>query len=277
MAKKPEPDGKTRSPKISGRGGSRLSGNGSGIGSLLGIYFGFGAGSAFQPTSPQKIRSQSRIVASSLISFSCLVVYALSQYHPSHLHPLIVVSFGDTEIAESKLKAQSTSVQHNLNLGNMNSKSQNHAPTSENHDPTASSQDVGGSGSNQQNTNYVDQQDGTNINDTFFDEDGDEVVGSKRATLSPAWFHFIKFKLNGVVKEKCVCDGSVPGSSSFGSSMSSSHRVGFKKLLSDIASITRDDDESGETKAYCRSVEFDYDVEEENTKESGTTSLDDFV
>ncbi|CAI9283908.1 unnamed protein product [Lactuca saligna] len=74
----------------------------------------------------------------------------------------------------------------------------------------------------------------------------------------------------------------VPSSSSFGSSISSGHRVGFKKLLSDIASITRDDDESGatcseETEAYCRSVEFDYDVEEENTKESGTTSLDDFV
>ncbi|KAL7585990.1 zinc finger BED domain-containing protein DAYSLEEPER-like [Lactuca sativa] len=34
---------------------------------------------------------------------------------------------------------------------------------------------------------------------------------------------------------------------------------------------------SEETEAYCRSVEFDYDVEEENTKESGTTSLDDFV
>nr|KAJ0213807.1 hypothetical protein LSAT_V11C400206580 [Lactuca sativa] len=37
---------------------------------------------------------------------------------------------------------------------------------------------------------------------------------------------------------------SVPGSSSFGSSISSSHRVGFENLLSDIASITRDDDES---------------------------------
>ncbi|CAI9270452.1 unnamed protein product [Lactuca saligna] len=153
--------------------------------------------------------------------------------------------------------------------GNMNSTDQNHAPT-------ASSQDVGGSGSNQQNTDSVDQQDGTNINDTVFDEDGDEVVGSKRATRSPTWQHFIKFNLNGEVKAR------FPGSSSFGSSISSGHRVGFKKLLSDIASITRDDDESGATcseemEAYCRSVEFDYDVEEENTKESGTTSLDDFV
>nr|KAJ0211982.1 hypothetical protein LSAT_V11C400206210 [Lactuca sativa] len=45
--------------------------------------------------------------------------------------------------------------------------------------------------------------------------------------------------------ESSVYGGLVPGSSSFGSSMSSGHRVGFKKLLSDIASITRDDDESG--------------------------------
>ncbi|CAI9289386.1 unnamed protein product [Lactuca saligna] len=202
--------------------------------------------------------------------------------------------------------------------------------TEQNHAPTASSQDVGGSGSNQQNTDSVDQQDGTNINDTVFDEDGDEVVGSRRATRSPAWQHFIKFNLNGEVKarfldpryklkfvelllpvlygeEKAkiefqILEGfvttlfqefessnaskkrksEVPGSSSFGSSISSGHRVGFKKLLLNIASITRDDDESGatcseETEAYCRSVEFDYDVEEENTKESGTTSLDDFV
>ncbi|CAI9293866.1 unnamed protein product [Lactuca saligna] len=231
--------------------------------------------------------------------------------------------------------------------------------TDQNHAPTASSQDVGGSGSNQQNTDSVDQQDGTNINDTVFDEDGDEVVGSKMATRSLAWQHFIKFNLNGEVKARCkYCSKvlgadskngtkhllahhkrcihkpftdirqsilvhekkkvDVPGSSSFGSSISSGHRVGFKKLLSDIASITRDDDESGafstsgrlvcphrnrlhpktlealmcaqswllneiratcseETEAYCRSVEFDYDVEEENTKESGTTSLDDFV
>ncbi|CAH1437337.1 unnamed protein product [Lactuca virosa] len=119
-------------------------------------------------------------------------------------------------------------------------------------------------------------------------------------------------------KSEGVYGGSIPGSSSFGYSISSGHRVGFKKLLSDIASITRDDDESGafstsgrlvsphrsrlhpktlealmcaqswllneiratcfeETEAYCRSVEFDYDVEEENTKESGTISLDDFV
>ncbi|XP_052622306.1 zinc finger BED domain-containing protein RICESLEEPER 2-like [Lactuca sativa] len=52
--------------------------------------------------------------------------------------------------------------------------------TSQNHAPTASSQDVGGSGSNQQNTDSVDQQDGTNINDTVFDEDGDEVVVKAR-------------------------------------------------------------------------------------------------
>nr|KAJ0209822.1 hypothetical protein LSAT_V11C400161450 [Lactuca sativa] len=87
---------------------------------------------------------------------------------------------------------------NNVLIGNMNSTSQNHAPT-------ASSQDVGGSGSNQQNTDSVDQQDGTNINDTdtVFDEDGDEVVGSKRATRSPAWQHFIKFKLNDEVKARC--------------------------------------------------------------------------
>nr|KAJ0208840.1 hypothetical protein LSAT_V11C400193330 [Lactuca sativa] len=78
----------------------------------------------------------------------------------------------------------------------MNSNSQNHAPT-------ASSQYVGGSGSNQQNTDSVDQQDGTNINDTVFDKDGDEVIGSKRATRSSAWQHFIKFKLNGEVKVRC--------------------------------------------------------------------------
>ncbi|CAI9299162.1 unnamed protein product [Lactuca saligna] len=168
-------------------------------------------------------------------------------------------------------------------------------------------------------------------------------------------------------------DVGVPGSSSFGSSISSGHRVGFKKLLSNIAFIIKDDDESGgmseldnylkdkllpkdmeldllawwetneikyptlqrtpkdilailvstvasessftttgrlvsphrsqihpktlealmcaqswllneiratcsgETEVYCCSVEFDYEVEEENTKESGTTSLDDFV
>ncbi|CAI9266349.1 unnamed protein product [Lactuca saligna] len=84
----------------------------------------------------------------------------------------------------------------------MNSKIQNHAPTSENHVAIASSQDVGGSGSNQQNIDSVDQ-DGTNIIDTFFDEDGDEVVGSKRTTRSPAWFYFIKFKLNGEVKARC--------------------------------------------------------------------------
>ncbi|CAI9286281.1 unnamed protein product [Lactuca saligna] len=46
-------------------------------------------------------------------------------------------------------------------------------------------------------------------------------------------------------KSEGVYGGSVPGSSSFCSSISSSHRVGFKKLLSDIASIIRDDDESG--------------------------------
>nr|KAJ0209399.1 hypothetical protein LSAT_V11C400165560 [Lactuca sativa] len=104
-----------------------------------------------------------------------------------------------------------------------------------------------------------------------------------------------------------VCGGSVPSSSSFSSGLSSGHHVGIKKLLSNIASITRNDDESGgmskldnylkdkllckdmeldllvwwktneEIEAYCRSIEFDYDVEEENTKESRTTSLDDFV
>ncbi|CAI9265358.1 unnamed protein product [Lactuca saligna] len=111
--------------------------------------------------------------------------------------------------------------------------------TSQNHAPTACSQDVGGSGSNQQNNDSVDQQDGTNIIDTVFDEDGDEVVGSKRATRSPTWQHFIKFKLNDEVKARSTC--------------------------------------SEETEAYCPSVEFDYDVEEENTKESGTTSLDDFA
>lgn len=60
---------------------------------------------------------------------------------------------------------------------NINEKSQIHAPTSQNHAPTASSQDVGSSGSNQKNIDSVDQQDGTNINDTVFYEDGDEVVG----------------------------------------------------------------------------------------------------
>ncbi|XP_023745566.1 zinc finger BED domain-containing protein RICESLEEPER 3-like [Lactuca sativa] len=89
----------------------------------------------------------------------------------------------------------------------MNSNSQNHAPT-------ASSQDVGGSGSNQQNTDSVDQQDGTNTNDTIFDEDGDEVVGSKRATRSPAWHHFIKFKLNGEVKARCKYWSKVLGADS---------------------------------------------------------------
>nr|KAJ0195264.1 hypothetical protein LSAT_V11C700377110 [Lactuca sativa] len=165
--------------------------------------------------------------------------------------------------------------------------------------------------------------------------------------------------LEGFVKtlfqeyESSVYGGSVPSSSSFGSSISSGHHVGFKNLLSDIASITRDGDESGgmseldnylkekllpkdmeldllafyptlqriakdilaipvstvasesafstsgrlvsphcirlhlktlealmcaqKTEAYCCSVEFDYDVEEENTKESETTSLDDFI
>nr|KAJ0227749.1 hypothetical protein LSAT_V11C100041260 [Lactuca sativa] len=39
-------------------------------------------------------------------------------------------------------------------------------------------------------------------------------------------------------KSQGVYGGSVPSSSSFGSSMSSGHHVGFKKLLSDIASIT---------------------------------------
>ncbi|XP_052621665.1 zinc finger BED domain-containing protein RICESLEEPER 2-like [Lactuca sativa] len=91
--------------------------------------------------------------------------------------------------------------------GNMNSASQNHAPT-------ASSHDVGGSGSNQQNIDSVDQQDGTNINDTVFDEDGDEVVGSKRATRSPAWQHFIKFKLNGEVKARCKYCSKVLGADS---------------------------------------------------------------
>nr|KAJ0197142.1 hypothetical protein LSAT_V11C700359350 [Lactuca sativa] len=89
----------------------------------------------------------------------------------------------------------------------MNSASQNHAPT-------ASSHDVGGSGSNQQNIDSVDQQDGTNINDTVFDEDGDEVVGSKRATRSPAWQHFIKFKLNGEVKARCKYCSKVLGADS---------------------------------------------------------------
>lgn len=88
--------------------------------------------------------------------------------------------------------------------------------TSQNHAPTASSQDVGGSGSNQQNTDSVDQQDGTNINDTdtVFDEDGDEVVGSKRATRSPAWQHFIKFKLNDEVKARCKHCSKVLGADS---------------------------------------------------------------
>ncbi|KAL7596221.1 hypothetical protein Lser_V15G31442 [Lactuca serriola] len=45
--------------------------------------------------------------------------------------------------------------------------------------------------------------------------------------------------------ESSVYGGSVPDSSSFGSSISSGNRVGFNKILSDIASITRDDDESG--------------------------------
>nr|KAJ0211862.1 hypothetical protein LSAT_V11C400212290 [Lactuca sativa] len=98
---------------------------------------------------------------------------------------------------------------NNVLIGNMNSTSQNHAPT-------ASSQDVGGSGSNQQNTDYVDQQDGTNINDTdtVFDEDGDEVVGSKRAIRSPAWQHFIKFKLNDEVKARCKHCSKVLGADS---------------------------------------------------------------
>nr|KAJ0224414.1 hypothetical protein LSAT_V11C100041280 [Lactuca sativa] len=75
----------------------------------------------------------------------------------------------------------------------MNSNSQNHALT-------ASSQVVGGSRSNQQNTDSVDQQD---VNDTFFDEYGDEVVGSKRETRSMAWFHYIKFILNGELNARC--------------------------------------------------------------------------
>ncbi|CAI9272384.1 unnamed protein product [Lactuca saligna] len=195
--------------------------------------------------------------------------------------------------------------------------------------PTASSQDVGGSGSNQQNTDYVDQQDGTNINDAFFDEDGDEVVENAKIEFQNLeWFVKTLFQeyesSNASKKRKSngVYGGLVPGSSSFGYSMSFGHCVGFKKLLSDIASITRDDDESREStfntsgrlvsphhsrlhpktlealmcaqswllneirdtttcseesEAYCRFVKFDYDVEEEDTKESGTTSLDDFV
>lgn len=167
-----------------------------------------------------------------------------------------------------------------------------------------------------------------------------------------------------------VSGGSVSGSSSISSGLSGGHRVGFKKLLSDIASITSNDDDLGgmtelenylkekllpkdmeldllawwktngfkyptlqriakdilaipistvasesafstsgrlvsphrsrlhpktlealmcaqswllneiratctkETEAYCRSIDFDYD-EEDDTKESGTTSLDD--
>ncbi|CAI9275611.1 unnamed protein product [Lactuca saligna] len=86
--------------------------------------------------------------------------------------------------------------------------------TGKNHAPTASSQDVGGSGSNQQNTDSVDQQDGTNINDTVFYENGDEVVGSKRATRSPTWQHFIKFKLNDEVKARCKHCSKVLGANS---------------------------------------------------------------
>ncbi|CAI9297092.1 unnamed protein product [Lactuca saligna] len=86
--------------------------------------------------------------------------------------------------------------------------------TDQNHAPTARSQDVGGSGSNQQNTDSVDQQDETNINDTVFDEDGDEVVGSKRATRSSAWQHFIKFNLNGEVKARCKYCSKVLGADS---------------------------------------------------------------
>nr|KAJ0212715.1 hypothetical protein LSAT_V11C400206220 [Lactuca sativa] len=60
---------------------------------------------------------------------------------------------------------------------------------SQNHPPTTSSQDVRGS-------------------------DGDEVVGSKRATSSPAWPHFKKFKLNGEVKAKCKHCSKVLGADS---------------------------------------------------------------
>ncbi|KAI3707482.1 hypothetical protein L6452_26051 [Arctium lappa] len=64
---------------------------------------------------------------------------------------------------------------------------------------------------------------------------------------------------------------SVGGSSFSGSGSSASHRVEFKKLLSNIASITNQHDDldtcSDETEAYCRTIEYDYDVEEES-KES---------
>ncbi|CAI9265007.1 unnamed protein product [Lactuca saligna] len=136
--------------------------------------------------------------------------------------------------------------------------------TSQNHAPTASSQDVGGSGSNQENIDSVDQQDGTNI----------EVVEKAKiefqnleAFVQTLFQEYESSNASKKRKSEGFYGGSVPGSSSFGSSISSGHHVGFKKLLSDIASITRDDDELGatcseETEAYCRSVEFDYDVEE---------------